>query len=111
MQQYPLTPNKGFFSSLFDFSFSSYIAPKVVKVLFALAIAMTGITALIYIVIAFQINPFLGILVLCIIAPLTFLLSIIAWRVFLEFVLAFINVAENSNKIVEILSRNQPTQP
>ena len=44
---------KGFFASLFDISFSSLVATKVIKVIYLLSMVLIGLTALVIVAGAF----------------------------------------------------------
>ncbi len=89
-------PVKGFFSSLFDFSFTSYITPRIIKVIFGIVVIVSALVALILVVAAFRANAAAGILVLIVVAPLAFLLYVISYRVMLEVVMAVFAIAEHT---------------
>ena len=87
---------KGFFGALFDFSFSSFITTKIVKVLYVIAIILTGLIALVYVVVAFGADARLGLFTLVILAPLAFLFSVIYTRVLLELFIAIFRIMETN---------------
>jgi hypothetical protein len=89
-------PDKGFFGSLFDFSFSSYVTPKLIKIIYGIVMAVSALVAFIFVVGAFRANAGLGVLVLFVIAPLFFFFYIILYRVLLEVVMAVFRIAENT---------------
>jgi hypothetical protein len=77
--------DRGFLSSLFDFSFTSMVTPKIIKVLYILAVVWAALVALIYVIVGFSFGGFAGgLVVLVIVAPIILLLSIGISRVVLE---------------------------
>jgi hypothetical protein len=93
----PATPRskqrgeKGFLGSLFDFSFTSMVTPKIIRVLYGLAVAWTVLFALAYVVVGFSFGGLGGgIAVLVLVVPIMLLLGIGISRVILEgFMVAF----------------------
>ena len=96
---------KAFFGSLFDFSFDTLIAPRIVRVLYILSIALAALWALFLIVGGFSQSPGSGILMLIIGGPLAFFVSVIYARVVLEIVLAIFRISDNLSKMVEFTGR------
>ena len=96
----------GFFAALFDFSFTEFITTRVVKVLYALAVFFCGILALGWILGAFAKDAAAGLLAI-ILAPLAFLLYVLAARVWLEVILILFRIAEHTKEIVATV-RKQP---
>ncbi len=86
---------KGFFAKLFDLSFSSFVTPSVVKVLYVVSIVLVVIGWLGYSIAAFRLNAFVGLLVLVIVGPLFALFWLILLRVTLELYIAVIRIAED----------------
>ena len=78
---------RGFFGSLFDYSFSSYITPRIIKVLYVVATVLVALWTLLFVLLAFRASSTLGILVLLIGGPIYFVLMMIWARVLLEFFL------------------------
>jgi uncharacterized protein DUF4282 len=74
----------GFISSLFDLSFSNFITPKLIKVLFIITIVLVALGALAFVGSAFMQSAIAGIFVLLIVAPLFFLFEVILARVWME---------------------------
>src|SRR2546421_8207728 len=83
---------KGFFGSLFDYSFSSFITPRIIKVLYVLMTISVSLWTLAVILVAFKASSALGIFVLLIGAPLFFVIMMIYARVGLELLMAFFNI-------------------
>jgi hypothetical protein len=87
--------SRGFLSALFDFSFTSYVTPKVVRVLYILIVAVLSLGAFLTIVATFfTAGPLAGILAL-IIVPLFYLLALAFYRISLEFFAVIFRVAED----------------
>jgi len=96
-----MNDTQGFLSSLFDFSFTSFITSKIIKVLYGLCIFFSALVALFIISFGFGISAGTGIVMLLIVAPLFFLLSVIYSRVVLEFIIVVFRISENIAKIAE----------
>ncbi|MGA3220445.1 MAG: DUF4282 domain-containing protein [Acidimicrobiales bacterium] len=90
---------KGFFGSLFDISFKSIITPRIIKVLYVLAMIFIALITIVYIVVAFNANAALGAVTLLILGPLYFFFSLIWTRVALEFIMAVFAIQENTGRI------------
>jgi uncharacterized protein DUF4282 len=90
---------KGFFGSLFDYSFSSYITPRIIKVLYVLATVLVALWTLVIILVAFNASSTLGILTLLILGPIYFVIAMIYARVLLETISAFFRIHDNVQEI------------
>lgn len=93
--------------NLFDASFSKYIAPTVVKVIYVLIMIMIGIFYLIFVVSAFSANQLMGWFTMLILGPLVALLYLVMIRVGLESMLATIRTAENTTELLRLASYGQ----
>ena len=94
-----------FLQALFDFSFTDFITSKIIKFLYGLSILFAGLTALVFVIVAFKISIGVGILTLLIFAPLAFLLTVIYTRVLLEIIIVIFRIAENISDISKKLER------
>ena len=83
---------KGFFSSLFDYSFSSFITPKIVRVLYVLLTIAVSLWTLTFLVLAFRASAGLGIVFLLIGGPIFFVIAMIYVRVALELAIVFFRI-------------------
>lgn len=92
--------NKSFLSSLFDFSFSSYITPKFIKFLFILGVILTAIATLLLIIFGFMSHIIVGV-VLLIFSPVIFILYVLSVRVYLELVMVIFRLQEDVAKLLE----------
>lgn len=99
---------KGFFGSLFDLSFTSLVATRIIKLLYVLAIILIGLYALLFIVGGFTNSTAAGLLVLLIIAPIFTLASLVYARVLLELIIALFRIMENTNQLVARANALEP---
>lgn len=96
-----MNEDKGFLASLFDFTFTDFITTKIIRILYILWLVAAGIGALVLIVGAFAKSAALGLLMLIILAPLGFTITVIYGRVWLEIVIVIFRIAENTAQIAE----------
>ena len=94
---------KGFFGSLFDISFTTFVTTRIIKVVYVVTLAMIGLGAIVLIVAAFATSVGAGLFVLVIVAPLGALLYVIYARVLLEIVMAVFRIMENTAEGVSLL--------
>lgn len=92
--------SRGFFTSLFDFSFRSFVTSRVIGILYVISIIVLVLDSIFWIALAFRLNTALGVLTLLIIAPLIFFLMLISVRVLLEIVVILFRIAENTSEMV-----------
>ena len=93
--------SQGFISALFDFGFTSFVTPKVVKVLYALIVIVVGLSALGFAVMMLAANILFGLIVLLIGAPLYFLVVTALYRITLEFFMVIFRMAEDIRALRE----------
>jgi hypothetical protein len=99
---------KSFFASLFDFSFTTLVTSKVIKLLYALSVVAAGFGALGFIIGGFNNSVALGIVMLIIGAPLYFLIVVIYARVLLEIIMVIFQMAEHVAEIAAQSRRGSP---
>jgi len=88
----------GFFGALFDFSFSHFITPKIVKVAYVLATVLLSLVLLGYLIVAIASEePALIVLVLFV-GPFVALLYLIFIRMTLEFFVAIVRMSEDVHR-------------
>ena len=92
---------RGFMSSLFDFSFTSFVTTKIIKVLYVLITILVVLSWLGYSVIAFQASAALGALVFVVIGPLFGLIVLAFWRLVLESFVVVFRIAEDLRAVRE----------
>jgi Domain of unknown function (DUF4282) len=93
--------SKGFLGALFDFGFTSFVTPKVIKALYVLIMIGTVISALVFTVLAFRVSTAFGILTLIIGDPLFIVIVLAIYRIILEFFMAMFRVAEDVQALRE----------
>ena len=99
--QFPVAEPKGFLGALFDFSFTSFVTPKVVKVLYILIVVVVGLSAVGFALSVLATNVGLGLIVLLIGAPLYFLVVTALYRITLEFFMVIYRMAQDIRAIRE----------
>ena len=87
--------NKNFFAKLFDLSFSEFVTPSVIKVVYILAMIGVVFLWLGFSIAAFQSGVVAGIFVLFVLGPLYALFLLIITRITFEFYVAVIRIAED----------------
>ena len=103
---------KGFFASLFDLTFTSLITTKIIKIIYLLSLIAIGLTALLFVIVAFRVSSTLGAVTLFILAPLAALFYVIYTRVALEFVITVFRIAEyNRDAVLELRAARGAVQP
>lgn len=100
-----MPPSDGFVSALFDFSFSTFVTTKIVKVLYGLWIVMDALAALIFIIYGFKISSTIGLLVLIVVAPICFILFACYGRVALELTMVIFKIETNTRNVSEQTSQ------
>ncbi len=93
---------KGFIGSLFDFSFTSFVTPKIIKVLYVLITVWTVIWALIFLRFGFKYGGAAGgFFTLIIVDPILLLLTLGVYRVVLEFFMVVHRMHEDLKAVRE----------
>src|ERR1700722_16468619 len=93
---------KGFLGSLFDFSFTSLVTPKIIRILYILFTIWTALIALIILVIGFKTGGVAGgLFPLIIVEPIFVLLTLGIYRVVLELFMVVFRIYEETKKIRE----------
>jgi hypothetical protein len=92
---------KGFLGALFDFGFTSFVTPKVIKVLYVLIVIGTVVSALVFTFIAFKASLVFGFLTLLIGDPLFILIVLAIYRIILEIFVVGFRAAEDIRVVRE----------
>lgn len=98
-----MSKRQRFFSDLFDLSFSKYITPRILGLLYILGIIFSGFYALIFLFLGLSAlisGEALGVLAL-ISAPLVFLLYVIFIRVTLEPMIIGFRIEQNTARTAD----------
>jgi Domain of unknown function (DUF4282) len=91
---------KGFIGSLFDFSFSSMVTPKIVKVLYVLFTIWTALIGLTILVIGFRTGGVAGgLFTLIVVEPIFLLLTLGIYRVVLEAFMVIFRIYDEMKQI------------
>lgn len=97
--QHDSSSQLGFIASLFDFRFNSFVTPRVVRIVYVIAMIMIGLSALGFLLFAFKVSALFGIISLCILCPLYFLLSVALWRIALELIMIIFRIGDDLRSI------------
>jgi hypothetical protein len=92
---------QGFLGALFDFGFTSFVTPKVIKVLYMLIVISTVVSALVFTIVVFKASVAYGVLTLFFGDPLFILIVLAIYRIILEFFVVTFRVAEDIRAIRE----------
>lgn len=95
---------KGFLSTIFDFSFSEFVTTKVIKFLLGLAIVGNGIFVLIMVIRGIITGPWWYAILVIILSPVIYLILMLFARIYLELIIVIFRIAENLIKIRNSLS-------
>jgi hypothetical protein len=87
-------PRKGFFGSLFDFSFEHFVTPMLVKAVYIVAIVALGLGWLIWVAAGFSQSAGFGAAVL-LLGPILIFLYLCLIRMTLEFYLAITRMSQD----------------
>jgi len=93
---------KGFIKQIFDFSFSDFVTPKIIAALLGIAMILSAIFTIVWIVGGFKASVGLGILFL-ILSPLVYLLLMLGARIYLELVIVMFKIAGHLDEIKKSL--------
>jgi hypothetical protein len=102
---------KGFFGSLFDFDFNSFVTTKLIKVLYLVAL---GILLIAYVVIFFAAtfgedgNIGVGLVWLLIFGPLFLFFYTLLYRVVFELIIVIFRIFENSRDLLAVTRLANP---
>ena len=100
------TEVKGFFSSLFDFSFTHLVATKLVRLYYGVAMVLTGLGTLMFLLMTLGgawsqgFGAFLGALIVApVLSAVLFLFWLIFHRLFCEVLVVLFRIAESLSSI------------
>lgn len=93
-----MPPAKGFIGALFDISFSTFVTPMIIKVVYVLGMVVIGFATLFFAFSGFfGDSPAIGIVTL-ILGPIIGLLYLAFFRMICEFYLAVIRMSEDIHR-------------
>jgi hypothetical protein len=93
----PAGGDGGFFAALFDFSFSQFVTPKIVKLVYVLATIAIALTYLVLVIASFTESAGAGVVVLLLGAVLA-LVYLAFIRMTLEFYFAIVRMSQDINQ-------------
>jgi hypothetical protein len=102
------TSPSGFFAALYDFSFHSFVTPKIVRIVYVIALAIIALWALSFLISGFIVSrsflgeyqPSAGTMLFHLVgAAVIFVVGSIAARINLEFIIAVFRIAENTEAL------------
>lgn len=93
-----MSPYKGFFGSLFDFSFGSLVMPRIVRALYVLSVAVVGFVLVAVVVSGFALGRGVGIAAI-VLGPVIALLYLVTTRVVLELFMVLVRIMENTREM------------
>ncbi|MEU3889019.1 DUF4282 domain-containing protein [Streptomyces sp. NPDC029041] len=96
----PPSRGKGFFADLFDFGFTDFITPKVVKFVYVVVTIIIALAWIFYIILGFSISPGAGLLVL-IFGPIVALLWLLVCRITLELTMVIFRIGADLHAVRE----------
>lgn len=97
--------DKGFFGSLFDFSFDNFIAPKLVKFLYVLLLILFSLAAIVWVIFGFAAmasgddSGAVGGLFIIVLTPIIWFLYVMISRVWLELLIVMFKISEDIKDI------------
>jgi len=94
--------NKGFFASLFDFKFRSFITLRFLRVIYAVLLALILLFGVIWMLTLLSQEGFY-IFIGLVVAPLVTLVYLILTRVWMEVLALFFRIGENTSAIAQAL--------
>lgn len=89
---------KSFLGSLFDFGFDSLITPKIISIIYGIAMFFIALGTLAMVLGVFS-ESFLAGIGMLVISPIIFLLWLIFARVYCEVIIALFKIAENTSAL------------
>jgi len=94
----PVGPEEGTLGDIFDFTFTKYVTPSVIKILYVLLIVFAALAYLFIVIAGFSSSFGAGIGAL-ILGGIWVLLSILFYRVGLEIVMALFAIKQNTDRM------------
>jgi Domain of unknown function (DUF4282) len=93
--------SKSFLSALFDFSFTSFVTTKIIKVVYVLILILASLYALGFTIYMFHLGAAAGLFTLIVGDPLFIVIVMAFWRLVLESFIVVFRIAEDTRAIRE----------
>ena len=100
--------SRGFFASLFDFGFTSFITLKFLSVIYGVVVVLILLTSVVLLVASLSQGGIYAVLAIVVI-PIVTLVYLVVTRVSLEIVALFFRIGENTSLMVAAANRAGPT--
>ncbi|HZG90572.1 MAG TPA: DUF4282 domain-containing protein [Pseudonocardia sp.] len=88
------TEGKSFFAALFDYSFSTFATPGLIRVLYIVGTVLVALGYIGYVIAAFQLGAVIGLITL-VVGAIVALFTLAFMRVTLEFYYAVVRMSED----------------
>lgn len=88
---------QGTLGALFDFSFTTFVTPKIVRFVYVIGTVLIGLGVLVFIISGFASNVGLGVILL-IVAPIVGLIYLAFFRMMLEMYYSIVRLSEDVHK-------------
>lgn len=96
---------KGLFSGLFDFSFTTFITLKFLRVIYIVLLVLITLTGLVFLIRALSEGGTAAVIGL-VLVPLVTLLYIVLARIYMELIALFFRIGENTSLLVTAAGRS-----
>jgi hypothetical protein len=93
--------SRGFLSALFDFSFTSFVTTRIIRVLYVLILILTVLSAFVFTISMFRVSSALGLVTLIVGDPLFIVIVMAFWRLVLESFVVVFRIAEDTRAMRE----------
>lgn len=106
-----MSQDQSFIQGLLDFSFTTFITQKLIKVIYGLGIVLLGAWALIIIVNGFGQSFTVGVTT-AVFTPIGLLVAVIVLRIYLEIAIVLFRIADNTTQLASAArpGRDQASQ-
>lgn len=88
------------FAALLDFSFNEFVTMSVIKILYIIAIALSALGILFFVITSFMASVVTG-LIMLILSPIFFVLYVLFARIWLEIIMVIFRIEENTKVLAE----------
>lgn len=90
----PLSP-RGFFRSLYDFKFASFITSRVIRIVYALVVVLYTIFAILSFIVLLVRGGAIGVVMAIIVVPLVYIIELVFARLLAEFLMVVFRISED----------------
>jgi Domain of unknown function (DUF4282) len=101
-----VSQDQSFIQGLLDFSFTTFITQKLIKVMYGLGMVLLGLWALVFIFGGFATGFTAGITTL-VLAPIALIAAVIVLRIYLEIAIVLFRIADHTSQIASASKAGQ----